>query len=186
MSGFVKFCGSDLDPTREFAFPDVYELERGTAWQRLRIGLRHGEVERMVELCSELPGPFGVLYVLVVSRLGRDQGRYQSSRPVEFDDLAEFLRRYRDFIEQDGRHHIWVSDVADEGQLIFDRHNIIYAYGPLDRFKARLRARGVTEGTVRIPTPHGHEYHAEFDVLEDEMMSYWDWRYFPLGPGDDE
>lgn len=185
MSELVKFRGPDLDPSHEFSFPDVFEMEATESWSRLRIGLREGEVATMLDLCAELPGPFGVLYVLVVSRLEREVGRYQSPYPVDLNELTALLHRYRGFIEEDGRHHIWVSDVSGEGQIVFDRHNLLYAYGPLDRFRARLRSRGVTRGTVRIPSPHAHEYHVEFDSVENELMSYWAWRHSPLRPDDE-
>lgn len=182
----AKFTGPDFDRAREFVYPDVWENEPLPHGSRMRIGLRAGEVETLLDLCSALPGPFGMLYVLLVSRLDREEGRYQSPHPLEHGELATLLRKYRDFIERDGRHHVWVSDVSNAGQLIFDRHNLIYAYGPLDRFRTRLEARGVTEGQIRIPSPHGHEYHVEFDSEEERLLAHWEWLHFPLQPGDDE
>jgi hypothetical protein len=70
-------------------------------------------------------------------------------------------------------------------QLVFDNHNMIYAYGDLDRYESELQARGFRRGSVAIPTPHSHHYHAEFDQSEDELIAYWDWKKFPLEPDDD-
>jgi len=46
-------------------------------------------------LCHDLEGPFGILYVLVVSRLGRESARCQSPQLVDHEGLNAFLDRYR-------------------------------------------------------------------------------------------
>ena len=70
--------------------------------------------------------------------------------------------------------------------LVYDRHNVIYAYGPLERFIAALESEGLTESKeVRFPVPHAHHYHAEFDVDERSVLKNEEWTLSPLHPGDE-
>jgi hypothetical protein len=184
MASLAKFGGPDLDSSVEFTYPNVWQRQERDGRSRLLIGAREREIPLMLELCRDFEGAFGVLYVLVASRCGHDDARYQSPEPVEFETLELFLYSFQEFFEQDGRHHLWVVSTEGEGQLIFDRHNLIYAYGDVDRYESRLRSAGFRPGPVAIPTPHVHGYHAEFDRTEDEVMSYWPWKKFPLEPDD--
>lgn len=185
MTNLPKFSGPDLDDSIEFAFPDIWEREDHDTWARLRIGCREREIPLILSLCKSCTGPFGILYVLVCSRLGREEARYQSPEPVSFNDLEQFLNTFRAFFEQDGRHHLWVMSLEDGAQFVFDNHNVIYAYGNLDRFERLLREHGYRDGNVEIPIPHAHHYHPELDAAEDELFSYWDWKAFALSPSDD-
>ncbi len=92
---------------------------------------------------------------------------------------------FQDFFEQDGRHHLWVMSWSEEGQFIFDRHNMIYAYGDLDRYESHLNSVGFARGRVAIPVLHAHYYHPEFNTAENELMAYWSWMKFPLQPEHD-
>jgi hypothetical protein len=185
MRTLAKFIGPDLDSSTEFTHPNLWSREEHPGWSRLRIGARERKIPLILDLCRGFQGPFGILYVLLASRLGRDAGRYQSPEPVGYDDLELFLYTFQEFLEQDGRHHLWVMSTSGEGQFVFDNHNILYAYGDLAQYQASLQAAGFREGSIKIPAPHAHHYHAEFDRAEDEIMEYWDWIRYPLGPGDD-
>jgi hypothetical protein len=184
LSSLAKFGGPDRDTSVEFAHPNVWHREEHPGWSRLAIGAREREIPLILELCRDMSGPFGILYVLIVSRRGRDPGRYQSPEPIAYDALERFLHTFREFLEQDGRHHLWVTSLSDEGQFVFDRHNMVYAYGDLDRYESHLDSAGFVRGQVAIPFPHSHHYHTEFDTAEDELMEYWRWKKFPLEPDD--
>ena len=108
----------------------------GRAW----LLARDGEIPLILDLCREMEGPFGILYVQLISRGGVGEGRYQNSSPVEYGVLAQFLNKFRAFIEQDGRLNLWVMSTSGEGQFIFDHHNMIYANGDLDRVQISLVA----------------------------------------------
>jgi len=70
--------------------------------------------------------------------------------------------------------------------LVYDRHNVIYAYGPVERFIATLELEGLTESKeVRFPNPHAHNYHAEFDSHETAILKNEQWTLSPLRPGDE-
>ncbi|MEM1203116.1 MAG: hypothetical protein AAGN66_07790 [Acidobacteriota bacterium] len=185
MRSLAKLAGPDLNSNVEFNHPNLWEREEHPGWSRLVIGAREKEVPLLLDLCRDFKGPFGILYVLLASRCGHDSARYQSPKPSTFEELELFLYTFQEFLEQDGRHHFWVMSLSDEGQFIYDNHNMIYAYGDLVTYEAKLSSRGFKPGEVRIPAPHGHNYHAEFDQTEDEILSYWDWRQFPLESGDD-
>ena len=127
-----------------------------------------------------------MLYVLVGSRVGYKSGRYQSTQPIDYNELKTFLCEFQEFFEQDGRHNLWVISNSGESQLILDRHRIVYAYGDFDRYESILRSAGFTPSTVITPDPHGHNFHREFDTSEKEVMEYWSWERFPLQPEDDD
>jgi len=152
---------------------------------RLVIAPASGHVELLLDLAQCVHGPFGILYVLLVSRRGREPGRYQSPEPSSYEDMELFLRTFRTYLENDGRHHVWLMSLSDQATLVYDNHNLIYAYGPLDRYTQVLRRAGLEEGETGIPAPHQHSYNAAFDSAEDDLMKLWPWEHFPLAPGDD-
>jgi hypothetical protein len=127
-----------------------------------------------------------LLYVLLAPRFGhRDPGRYQSRGPLSFDQVAAFCRRFRPFLEGDGRHHLWIGSTSGAGLLIYDHHDWIWGYGDLAAYIEVLKLRGFQEGHIELPFPHSHSYHTEFDAAEDAVAGYWEWSYFPLQHGDD-
>jgi len=68
-----------------------------------------------------------------------------------------------------------------------DRHNVIYAYGPLDRWRPILAADGF-QGVpdISFPSPHSHHYHESLDTEEERMLDYWDWQRTALKGPDEE
>ena len=94
--------------------------------------------------------------------------------------METFLNLFRDYLESDGRHHIWITSLPTSSTLVYENHNVIYAYGPLEEFEQVLIKRGLTECEVQFPVPHVHNYHSAFDADECEIMTYWKWGYFPL------
>ncbi len=184
METLIKFSG--LDESREFTYSDIWQREVFPDFSRLLIGSRDKEVPMILDLCKDLEGPFYVLFVLLVSPLGNEPARYQSPEPLSFDELELFLYSFQEFIEQDGRHAIWVGSIDGEGQFIFDRHNYVFAYGPLDAYLERLTRAGYSEGTIEIPAPHTHHFHADFGAMEDEILAHWPWVKSPLTPADED
>lgn len=182
----MKLTRPDLDPAVEFTHPNVWQREQHPGWSRLRIGAREREIALILQLCQDFRGPFSVLYVLLASGRGRERARYRSQAAVGFEVLELFLYTFQEFFEQDGRHHLWVMAKSGEGQLAFDQHNILYAYGDLPRYEDRLEAAGFRPGPVETPTPHEHHCHARFDPKEDEIVAYWDWVQLPLQSTDDD
>lgn len=77
----------------------------------------------------------------------------------------------------------WVSTkrAIDDATIVLDRHNLIYAYGPVAAFEAVLRRIGVNPGGLpMIPDPHVHHYHAEWDESERSVLAALPWTWKPL------
>ena len=130
--------------------------------------------------------PFLLLYVLAIPRGGGEAGRYQNNYSFTAQQVREFLSSFTAFLEGDARHSLWIRS-SDQGMLVHDRHNVIYAYGPLGRFVEVLDAAGLAESEeVRFPSPHVHHYHAEFDLDENRLLrnKEW-WTLSPLQDADD-
>ncbi len=71
-------------------------------------------------------------------------------------------------------------DLETNDYIIYDNHEIIYAYGDLDKLKNSLIKKGFIEGVFEIPCPHSHHFNKEFDCLEERLFDYWEWMFFPL------
>lgn len=181
----IKFSSlfEDVEPYR---YPNLWQIEQTTGPQRIVLAPATDQIDLLVELTRQLPEPFGVLYVLTVPRKGEHEpGRYQSEQPCSRSELEAFLDRFRDYFEQDGRHNLWVFSLPSRAQIIYDNHNVLYGYGPLESFASVAQSRGMTNGEVRFPSPHAHHYHAEFDADERAILGYWEWKYFPLQESDE-
>ncbi len=181
----MLFKIGNLDNQEEIAWDNIYTNEIYPNFSRLIVGCKSREIPLILDLCKDLEGPFGVLHVLLVSRLGKESGRYQTSQPLSYDELELFLYEHQEYFERDGRQHLWVSSLSDEGQFIYDQHNFIYAYGDTESYVEKLVAKGFEEGEISIPAPHCHNYHVEFDGKEQSVHDAYDWLYSPLQDGDE-
>ena len=184
----ARFChlDDDGDPVPH-NYGNLYFEEPCGPTRRLVIGPSRDHVDLLIELSGELRGdPWFVLYVLLVPRQGnRPAGRYQSEPFETHAELSSFLSSFRAFFEGDGRHHVWVGSAANDGMLVYDQHDVIFAYGPLERFAALLDDRGFRRESFWFPAPHTHTYYPEHDAEEERLMSECDWEYFPLQKGDE-
>jgi len=74
--------------------------------------------------------------------------------------------------------------MTDGGTLVLDRYNMVYAYGPLDRFERILRGGGIQLvaewAAPAVPYPHALHYHGEWDATEEEVLRAFEWRRTPL------
>jgi hypothetical protein len=149
------------------------------------IAPREGFIDTMIALAGVLDDPLFVLFVLQINRTDAKCGRYQSPM-LEHAQAESFLTRFGAFLEQDARHNVWLGQVEGPGMLVYDEHNVIYAYGPLDDFVEVLAERGFSEGDTSLPFPHGHPFHAEFDDEERAITSVPDfWVRTDLQPQDE-
>jgi hypothetical protein len=181
-----KFVAVDaLDNELPYPYDDRWSLQRTTGPARLIIAPRRGShVDVLLELARRLPEPFGVLYLLS-SRTGEHRdGRYRSPEPTNRKATEAFVQGFREYFEGDGRHHVWLTSLPDAGTLVYDNHDVIYAYGPLDRYREVLVNRAFREASVTIPVPHQHRFNEEFDDAERKLIDYWEWRHTPFRPED--
>ncbi len=104
--------------------------------------------------------------------------------PVGAEVLA-LLERFGPYLERDGRHNLWLA-APPAGQLILDRHEVIYAYGPVADIAGRLLENGFKEeSAIRVPVPHSHHFHTELDTDEKAILDHWEWLHGELQETDD-
>lgn len=163
-----------------FQYGKIFEAEDN----RLKIAVDMKQVDLLLKLVDNLNPPYFILYVLVVSRLGNQLGRYQSPLFETKEELVCFFYEFRSYIETDARHHLWIGTIDDSGLLVYDQHNVIYAYDNLDEHKIILQKDGYVEHVLSFPAPHIHHYHPENDIFEDKIINALDWQFFSLEKGD--
>ncbi len=169
---------------KQFFYPNTWNIENTPQFQRLVIAPESNQIELIIELCKTLPEPFGILYVLVVPRGENEEGRYQIAQPLNHKETEIFLRDFKDYFEKDARHHIWIASIPTNSMLIYDNHNIIYAYGELEKFEKIISEKGLIQKEIIVPVPHVHGYNPTFDVEEERILSKFNWKHFPLTESD--
>jgi hypothetical protein len=153
--------------------------------ERLVIAPGTAPVGLLRELLPLLPEPLWVLYVLITPRSDAPAGRYQSAQPRSREEVLALLERFETYLEKDGRHNLWLA-APPAGQLVFDRHEVIYAYGPIVEIAEKLKEKGFAEvEMIRVPVPHSHHFHEEMDVEERAMLEHWEWVTTELQETDD-
>ena len=187
MATDYKF-GTPEPEDREWTYGDVWATEETTGGgSRLVIAPAQGQTDILAALLKDMTGPFWVLYVLVIHRGRGEPGRYQSPELQTEGAVGTFLHDFSGFLEKDGRHNVWIASESGSEMLIYDRHNVIYAYGPLTSWRLTLAANGFNEvPDIRFPSPHSHHYHQSLDPEEDRLLNYWDWHRTQLKRSDEE
>jgi hypothetical protein len=99
------------------------------------------------------------------------------------------LKRFGAFLTADSRYDLWIRSETDKDSpagatLVWDRHNLLYAYGPLDRFAAALTARGFEPGRPSMDFEHIHHYRPRFDEDAAAWREAFDWSWSPLREAD--
>ena len=173
----IKFAKPDNKAQEEpFFYGTIYEEEEG----RIKISADKDQTDLLLNLTDNLNPPYFVLYVLVVSRLSNELGRYQSPLFETKAELAKFLNTFRVYFETDARHHIWIGTTDDSGLLVYDQHNVIYAYGNEAEYITLLEKDDYKNQKFSFPAPHIHYYHQENDIFEQKLIDSFDWDIFPL------
>lgn len=186
-----KLVGDNISPHTldqvEFVphhYANVYIRESNIGFERLRIGLADKHVEFMLNMVEILLPDFYLLYVLHAPHM-HEAARYQSP-PLQREDVQSFLAHFHEFLTEDARHDLWLFSKADNATLVWDRHDLLYAYGPLQQFERVLQTWGVAKGDPQVPVPHSHPYYPEYDEQEKEVVGCFDWIVSPLRPEDQE
>ena len=170
----------------EHSYPPVYKLPESTEGsQRLVAGVPGGDPEVFLRLASCLEPPYFLLYVLHTPRGEGEPGRYQSPE-LSLGELNRFVSEFKSFLAQDARFDLWVHSPSERATVVWDRHNQIFAYGPLDRFESELRLLGFSPGVPEVPVPHEHHYRAELDSLAQKVLKALKWSHSPLQPEDEQ
>lgn len=172
---------------RPYQYPNVWATEQTSGPVRLVIAPGGDQVDLLLRLIEAMSEPFMVLYVLVVPRGGSEAGRYESPEPQTRDGMRLFLREFKTFFENDGRHHLWIRSSSGSAMLVYDRHDLIYGYGPLGEFETILSEIGLEKAaSIQLPDPHIHHYNECFDKEEHRLLVYWPWLPTPLRGSDDD
>lgn len=153
--------------------------------QRVVAGVPRGNPEVFTKLVLALQHPYHLLYVLHTPRGEGQAGRYQSS-PIDETELQGFLSEFGRFLAQDARFDLWAHSPSENATVVWDRHNRIFAYGPISRFEQTLLALGFTHGEPGVPAPHAHHYRAEFDLDAGRLLGAFEWSYSPLQAEDEQ
>lgn len=187
MATDYKF-GTPEPQDREWIYRNVWAAEETSeGGSRLAIAPARGQIDLLAAFLRDMTGPFWVLYVLIIPRGSGEPGRYQCPEPQTEGAVGRFLHEFSGFLEKDGRHNLWIASESGSEMLIYDRHNVIYAYGPLDRWRPILAADGFQEvPDISFPSPHSHHYHESLDTEEERMLDYWDWQRTALKGPDEE
>jgi hypothetical protein len=95
--------------------------------------------------------------------------------------VGEFFHRFGRFLIEDARHDLWLHSHNEDATIVLDRHNLIYAYGPLDDFERMLDSAGIPRGPLpEAPDPHVHHYHPQWDDSERAILHALLWTMTPL------
>jgi hypothetical protein len=157
----------------------VYERQEN----RISIAWPSGEVELFLTLLNLLQEPLHILYVLHTSRGEAEVGRYQSPA-LNKVEVSELISEYALFLSKDSRFDLWFYSPAQKFTLVWDRHNLVYVYGPLDEAEEVISKNGFVAGHPRINFDHQHHYRQEFDADSKSLLDKYDWVYSPLKESD--
>lgn len=163
-----------------YALPD-----ESAAIRRLTATVPAGDPVVFERLAASMQAPYLLLYVLHTPRGEGEPGRYQSPE-LSLDELHAFMARFGPYLSADARFDLWAYSPAEQATIVWDRHDQLFGYGPLDRFAAELRALGFNAGDVNVPAPHMHHYRAEYDALANELLEALPWSYSALRPEDEQ
>src|SRR3954466_11022205 len=128
------------DVEQPFEYGNVFTREVVRGVERLSIALDDGHEQFIRTVTNRLPGTFQLLYVLHTTRTGAELGRYESPE-LNAEAVHVFLDRFGRFLSEDARHDLWVRSHGDDATIVWDRHNMIFVYGPLDVFESALKQR---------------------------------------------
>ncbi len=126
-----------------------------------------------------------MLYVLHTPRGEAAPGRYQSPS-VSAAQAEEFIVKFSDYLTADARFDLWVHSPSASGTLVWDRHNQLYCYGPLERYATALDSVGFIEQALSGFGPHAHHYRPELDAQAKDLLRHFQWSASPLRPEDEQ
>ncbi len=168
------------------SFAPTFEIiTNGSDGDHVLAGVPGGDAVPFETLIQCLEPPYLLLYVLHTPRGEGAPGRYQSP-PLSFGQVRGFVSQYGAFFSVDSRFDLWAHSPSSRATVVWDRHNQLFGYGPVDSFLRALRSIGFTPGEVSLQFPHVHHYRQEFDDDAAKVMDAFQWSYSPLRPEDEQ
>jgi hypothetical protein len=184
MAGTYKL-GWILDEDRRCEYQTVFAIGKTSCLERLVIAPSANQISLMLDLLRDMTEPYGSLYVLVVPRTEAEAGRYQAEDFKPRNETESFLNRFKEFFENDGRHHIWIASPPGPDTLVYDRHSVIFVYGRVPECERVVLAHGLSRvEEIKFPSPHAHRYNEAFDGDEKDLLCDWPWLRSPLRGND--
>ena len=173
------------DEWREHSYAARFSVQSAGGTPQLIVGVPAGEAMIFERLVLSLAEPYVLLYVLHTPRGEGDEGRYESPK-LSATQFRSFMEKYGAYLSSDARFDVWAFSVPERSTLVWDRHNLVYGYGPIDRFVSVLRSLGFVEGASDVPVPHSHHYRAEWDAHAAGVLSEFPWSHSALRPEDEQ
>lgn len=163
----------------------IYSVVPSGEGQKILAGIPAGDPTAFQHLVSSLEPPYFLLYVLHTPRGEGSAGRYQSPAlsPPQFE---EFMQWFGSYLSSDARFDIWAHSAAEQATVVWDRHDQLFAYGPIAKYSAALDALGFGHGDAGISFAHQHHYRPEFDAAAQEILRSLPWTFSPLRPEDEQ
>jgi hypothetical protein len=152
---------------------------------RIKLGVPRSDPGVVLKLAHCLQPPLFLLYVLHTPRGEADPGRYQSPE-LPFAEVQDFFKEFSPFLTGDGRFDLWLYSPSQGATLAWDRHNLLYGYGPIECYRAALEAQGFVEGELPAIPDHTHHYRPELDSYAKAVISRYHWLQSPLRPEDEQ
>lgn len=165
--------------------PNFSLVSKDNANPKIVAGVPGGDPTQFARLVECLEPPYFLLYVLHTPRGEAEAGRYQSP-PVSVEQFRDFVKKFGSYLSADARFDIWAHSSAEQATVVWDRHNQLFAYGPMEKFLSALRAYGFSEGMVDVSFPHQHHYRQEFDEQAAAVLDAFEWSYSPLKTEDEQ
>ncbi len=161
------------------------QIATDTPYPRVVFATTEGYINLIRECLRIMPEPFHFTYVLIRPINGLSIGRYCTVEPLSRKEMSEFLDEYGHFLEHDARHHIYFSSDDPGTFLVYDHHDIIYAYGRQEVFLNHLRNKNYLEAEPQIENPHYHGFNHDHRVDERQLIASRQWTIYDLEPIDD-
>ncbi|ROL69480.1 hypothetical protein BK634_17210 [Pseudomonas chlororaphis] len=169
-----------------YSHPPIFQVAAIGQGQRIVAAVPGSDPEVVTRLVRCLSEPFILLYILHTPRGGEGEaGRYQSPELTR-QEFEAFINEFTPLLSRDSRFDLWVYAPEENATVVWDRHDLLYAYGPLDAYTRELRALGFSHGQPEMPVPHAHNYHAKLDDLSRQLINRFEWRHSPLRPEDEQ
>jgi hypothetical protein len=169
----------------ERSLPPMFSVGIVGEVERIAASVPSGSVEPFEKLVLCMEPPYLLLYVLHTPRGEGEPGRYQSPE-LSAHEVRSFVQTFGPFLASDARFDIWAYSPLERSTVVWDRHNELFGYGPLERFSSELRSLGFEPGVIEGSVPHQHHYRAEYDAKAVELLAAFPWAYSPLRPEDEQ
>lgn len=184
MNSVQKIAKYSEGSDEPYSHPAEFKIAAtSTGTLRITATVPSGEVSLIQSLLNTQDEPILLLYVLHTTRGEGRVGRYQSG-DLTREEAHRFLDRFKDYFQADARFDLWLHFPNNQATIVWDRHNLLYLYGPIDQLEHRLVCLGFQSGDPNANFIHTHYYRSEFDPDARELLGYFDWNYSKLRPED--